>query len=150
MLQKQIREELTAAMKAKEEPKLTVLRGLVSAFTQELTATKRTPQDELADDEVLAVIRRGVKQRAEAAEQFRNGGRPELAQKEDSEAEILKAYLPQMISQDEIEPIVTEKIAELKASSKSDAGRVMGAVMAALKGKADGKDVKEVVEKLLA
>lgn len=147
-IQDTIRANLTAAMKEKREPELTVLRGLLSMFTQELTATKRTPQDMLSDDEVLAVIRRAVKQRADAAEQFRNGGRSELAANEEAEAAILKVYLPQMMSREEIEPVVKARIAEMGAD-KSKIGQVVGMVMKDLKGKADGADVKAVAESML-
>lgn len=148
-IQETIRTELTAAMKEKREPELTVLRGLISMFTQELTATKRTPQDSLTDEEALAVIKRAVKQRADAAEQFKNGGRPELAENEEKEAAILKKYLPQMMSQDQIRPIAEAKITEMGAD-KSKMGQVVGMVMKELKGQADGADVKAVVESLFS
>lgn len=148
-IQETIRTELTAAMKEKREPELTVLRGLISMFTQELTATKRTPQDSLTDEEALAVIKRAVKQRADAAEQFKNGGRPELAENEEKEAAILKKYLPQMMSQDQIRPVAEAKITEMGAD-KSKMGQVVGMVMKELKGQADGADVKAVVESLFS
>jgi uncharacterized protein YqeY len=148
-LQEQIRANLTVAMKAKKEPELTVLRGLLSMFTQELTSTKRTPQDMLSDDEALAVIRRAVKQRADAAQQFRSGNREDLAQAEDAEAVILKAYLPQLMSRDEILPIVRAKMTELAIQDKSKVGVLVGSVLKELKGKADGADVKSVAEELL-
>lgn len=141
---------MVSAMKAKEEVRLSVLRGLLTLFTNELTATKRTPQDKLTDDEVLGLIRRAVKQRTESANQFRAGGRPELAEKEDAEGKILETYLPQMMGRDEIETVVTQKMAQLGVSDKSGMGKLIGAVMGELKGKADGGDVKAVVEKLLS
>lgn len=146
MLSEQIRNDLKTAMKGKEEPRLTVLRGLLSAMTQELTSTGRTPQEQLTDDEILAVIRREVKRRKDAAEQFTAGNRPELAASEEAEAVVLSAYLPQMMSREEIEPIVVAKKAELGIEDKSKMGQLMGAVMSELKGKADGGDVKAVVE----
>ena len=148
MLQQQIRNEIKEAMKAKEEPKLTVLRGLLSACVQELTNTKRTPQDELSDEEVLTVIRRSLKQRRDAEEKFQNGGRPELAEKELAEARVLETYLPQMMSREDIEKVVVAKKEALGVTDKSGMGKLMGAVMGELKGKADGGDVKEVVEAL--
>ncbi len=149
MLTTEIRSQLKEAMKAKEEPRLTVLRGLLSAFTHELTTTGRTPQDELTDEEALAVIRREVKRRKDAAEQFRAGGREELAASEEAELVILEAFLPQMMSREDIAPVVAAKKEELGITDKKDMGRLMGAVMAELKGKADGADVKAEVEKSL-
>jgi uncharacterized protein len=148
-LQQTIREEMVSAMKAKEEVRLRVLRGLITLFTNELTATKRTPQDALTDDEVLGLIRRSLKQRHEAASQFRAGGREDLATNEEAEAVVLEKYLPVQMSKEDIEKVVIAKIAELGVTDKSGLGKLIGAVMTELKGKADGKDVKEVVEKVL-
>lgn len=141
---------MVSAMKAKEEVRLRVLRGLLALFTQELTATKRTPQDKLEDDEVLSLVKRSVKQRREAAEQFRAGGREDLAKNEEEEATFLVVYLPEMLGRGEIENVVKNKMEELGVSDKSGIGKLMGSVMAELKGKADGKDVKEVIESLLS
>lgn len=149
-LQEQVRADMVSAMKAKEEIRLRVLRSLLTLFTQELTATKRTPQDKLTDEEVLALVKRSVKQRREAAEQFRAGGRNDLAENEEEEAKVLVAYLPETLGREEIEKVVKNKIQELGVTDKSGMGKLMGAVMAELKGKADGKDVKEVIESLLS
>ena len=148
-LQEKIKADMVEAMKNKEEVRLRVLRSLVTMFTNELTATKRTPQDELDDDEVLALVKRSVKQRTEAASQFRAGNREDLAENEDEEAKVLDVYLPEMMSKEEIEKIVKVKIEELRVEDKSGMGKLMGAVMAECKGTADGKDVKEVIESLL-
>jgi len=148
-LQETIRTDMVSAMKAREELKLSVLRGLLTLFTNELTATKRTPQDKLTDDEVLTLIRRALKQRKEAGDQFRAGGRPELAEKEDAEGAILSAYLPQMMSREEVEAVVKAKIEALGAVDKSGLGKLIGSVMGELKGRADGAMVKEIVESLI-
>ena len=148
-MQGTLRNDLKEAMKAGDDVRKTTLRGLLSACTLELTSTNRTPQDTLSDDEILAVIRREVKRRKDAAEQFRSGGRPELAESEVVEMKILEAYLPQMMSREEIEPIVKAKVEQLDVTDKSGAGKLIGAVMAELKGKADGGDVKAVVDALL-
>lgn len=137
-------------MKAKDEPKLSVLRGLITLCTHELTTTGRMPQDALSDEEVLGLIRRSLKQRKDAATQFRAGSRDDLAEKEDAEAAVLETYLPAMMSKEEIVPVVKAKIEALDVTNKSGMGKLIGAVMAELKGKADGADVKEVVESLLA
>ncbi len=133
---------------AKDAVKLSVIRGLMSAMTNELVATSRTPQSELTDEEVLGLIRRGVKQRKDSIEQFKGANRPELAEAEQAEMEVLQTYLPQMMSRDEIKTLAEAKKAELGVTDKAKAGILTGALMKDLKGKADGGDVKEVVESL--
>jgi len=136
------------AMKAKDELKLSVLRGMLSSFTNELVATKRTPKDKLGDDEVVAVIKRLAKQRKESILQFNAGNRPDLSKKEEDELVILEAYLPELMKKEEIEKIAIAKKNELNIEDKAKIGILMGAIMKETKGMADGKDVKEVVESL--
>lgn len=133
---------------AKDTVKLTVIRGLVSGFTNELVSLGRTPQSELSDEEVLAVIRRSVKQRKDSIDQFTKGGRADLAEAEQAELAILEKYLPAMMSVDEIKKIAEAKKAEMGITDKSKVGMLMSALMKDLKGKADGGDVKTVVEGL--
>lgn len=147
-LQESIKSGLKEAMMAKDSVKLTVIRGLMTMFTNELVALGRTPQDALSDDEVLTVIRRAIKQRKDSIEQFTNAGRPELAESEQSELSILESYAPKMMSQDEIRALAVAKKAELGIDDKSKSGMLMSALMKDLKGKADGGDVKAVVEGL--
>jgi uncharacterized protein YqeY len=149
-LQEQVRADMVQAMKAKEEVRLSVLRGILTMFMQELTATKRTPQDTLGDEEALAVIIRARKQREDSAEQFRAGGRPELAEKEEREAELLAIYLPAQLTDEDVRQIVTQKKAELGITDKRDMGKLMSALMPELKGRADGALVKKIVDELLA
>jgi len=139
---------MVAAMKARDSLRVETLRGLSAAFTNELVASSRKPTDELPDEDALTVIRREVKKRKEAADAFRKGGREESAEKEESERAILEAYLPSMMSVDDITPVAVAKKDALGITDKKDMGRLMGAVMAELKGKADGGDVKTVVEGL--
>lgn len=148
MLHNQIQDEIKTAMKAREELRLSVLRGMLSAFTNELVSTKRKPSEILPDEDALGVVRRLVKQRKDSIQQFRAGKREDLASKEEAELKILEIYLPQMMSKEEIEKIVLLKKNELGIVDKSKMGILMGAVMKDLKGKADGGDVKEAVEKL--
>tara|TARA_B100000745_G_C20128337_1_gene386559 strand:+ start:342 stop:797 length:456 start_codon:yes stop_codon:yes gene_type:complete len=147
-LHENIKSQLKEAMKAKEEVKLRVVRSLLTAFMNELVATNRTPQDTLADDEALAVIKRSAKQRKESITQYEAAGRDELAVPEKEELEVLESYLPQMMSQDEIRPIAEAKKAELGVDDKSKMGMLIGAVMKELGGNADGGDVKTVIESL--
>ena len=150
MLQHQIREDIKTAMRAKDALRLEVLRGILTAFTNELVATRRTPQEILEDEGCIAVLKRQVKQRKDASQQFRGGGRPELADKEDAELVMIETYLPQMMSREEIKKIAEAKKLELGVVDKTGMGKFIGAVMKACGGNADGNDVKAVVEELLA
>jgi uncharacterized protein YqeY len=145
-LHETIKAQLKEAMKAKDAVRLRVVRGLLTAFMNELVASSRTPQDLLTDEEALAVIKRSAKQRKESITQYEAAGRPELAAPEKEELVVLESYLPQMMSIDEITPIVEAKKAELGIEDKSKMGMLVGAVMKELAGKADGGDVKTVVE----
>lgn len=147
-LHQDIKDSLKEAMKAKEVVRLRVIRGILTALTNELVATGKTPQDTLTDEEVLAVIKRLAKQRKESITQYEAANRPELAEPEKEELVVLETYLPQMMSQEEIRPIAEAKKAELGIDDKSKMGMLVGAVMKELSGKADGGDVKTVVESL--
>lgn len=136
-------------MKARDQVRVDTLRGLVAAFTNELVATKRKPTDELPDEDALPVIRREIKKRKEAAEAFRAGGREESAKKEESERAILETYLPPQMSEEDVQKVVEAKKTELGIVDKKDMGRLMGAVMKELSGKADGSVVKTAVAKIL-
>lgn len=148
-LHQTIREQIKDAMREKDTVKLQTLRGLLSACTNELLILKRTPQDELTDEEVLSVIRKAVKQRKDSIEQFTSGGRPELAEDEKKELGILETYLPAMMSEEEVMKVVLSKKEELGITDKSKMGQFIGVVMKELKGKADGDVVKKAVEQAL-
>lgn len=148
-LHQDIKDQLKEAMKAKEATRLSVIRGMLTAFTNELVATGKTPQDMLEDDAVMSVIKRLAKQRKDSIEQYEAAGRQELADTEKEELAVLETYLPQMMSQDEIRPIAEAKKAELDVEDKSKMGVLIGAVMKECGGQADGGDVKAVVEELL-
>lgn len=148
MLVEQIKKEVTEALKAKDALRLEVLRGVLAAFTNELVAQKRTPQETLEDDAALTVIKRLVKQRKDSIEQFTKGDRQDLADKEAAELKILEVYLPAMMSQDEIRKVALKKKDELGIEDQSKAGMLVGAVMRELKGQADGADVKAVIDSL--
>lgn len=148
-LHQEIKEKIKTVMKEKKEVELSVYRGLVSAFINELVATGKTPQDELGDEEALNVIRRAVKQRKDSIDQFTKGGRPELAEGEKAELAVLEAFLPAQMPREEVIKIAEAKKAEMGITDKSKAGQLMGAIMKDLKGKADGDVVKSVVDELL-
>ena len=149
-LHEEIKASLKKAMKARDGVKLRTVRSMLTAFTNELVATGKKPNETLQDDGVLSVIKRLSKQRKESIVQFEAGKRQDLADPEKAELKILESYLPQMMSQEEIEPIAKAKLAELGMNDKSKIGQAVGAVMKELKGKADGGYVKAVIEKLLS
>ncbi len=145
-----LKKELPEAMKAKDEVKLRTLRALLTSFTNELVSLKEKPDGILSDESALAVITRASKQRKDSIQQFERGNRPDLAKHEREELTILEAYLPEMMSKEEIEEVVKAKKEQLQIDDKAKVGMLMGAVMQDLKGKADGNDVKEVIDSLFA
>lgn len=138
------------AMRAKDEVRLRTLRSVVTLMTNEVVAKKRKPDEFLTDEEALAVLKRAANQRKDSIEQFTAGGRPELAEPEIAELAVIESYLPEQMSREEIESIVKAKLAEAGITEKKDAGRFMGCLMQEFKGRADGGDVKAVVDSLLA
>lgn len=136
-----VRSDMTAAMKAGERERAQALR-LVLASLQ--SAAK-----EGGDDEV-AVLRRERKRREDASQAFRDGGRAELAEKEDAEAALITAYLPAELGEDELQRIVAAAVDQTGAREPKDMGRVMGAVMAQVGGRADGRRVSAKVREALA
>jgi len=143
-----IKKQIIDAMRAKDAMTLETLRGLTSLFSYELIAKKSN--DAYIDDEsALTLIKRSVKQRKDSIEQFEKGGRKDLAKKEKEELVILEKFLPETMSKEDIKKLVEAK---LKNEGKPDAkklGAFIGGLMKELKGKADGADVKEVVEGLV-
>lgn len=149
MIQEQIKGEMKEAMKAREAARLTTLRGLLAAFTNEAVAKGYKPDQPLTDEEALAVIRRAVKQRQDAIAQFAAGGRADLAENEKIELALLEKYLPQMMPREEIRKIAVVKKAELGITDRSQMGKFIGTLMKEFAGRADGAEVKAVVEELL-
>lgn len=144
-LTEQIRNDMTAAMKAQEKERLSVLRMLQTALKNEQINVGH----ELSDEEAMTVIRKAVKQRQDSIEQYANAGRTELADKERAEMELLKTYLPPELSEAELESGLREIIASTGATSKKDLGKVMKEAAARFKGRADGKKIQEMVSRLL-
>ncbi|MEK7568716.1 MAG: GatB/YqeY domain-containing protein [Patescibacteria group bacterium] len=149
-LHEQIKGEIKTAMLAKAAVRLSVVRGMLAAFTNELVATGKTPQDILDDASALKVIKRLSNQRKDSIEQFEKGGRPELAANEKAELAILDIYLPTLMSREEIMVVALAKKDALGVTDKSKSGQLTGAIMKDLAGKADGGDVKAVVDALFA
>ena len=147
-LHEQIKNEIKEAMKARDEIRLATVRSVSAAMTNELVAKRMKPDEMLSDEEVLAVIKRLVKQRQDSIEQFRAGDREDLASAEEAELNILKVYLPAQMSIEQIRSIAEAKKAEMGVTDKTKLGILVGAVMKATTGQADGNVVKEVVESL--
>lgn len=144
-LTEKIRTELTAAMKARDAERLSTLRMLQSSFKYQQIESGH----ELSDEEALIVIRKAVKQRLDSIEQYTKGNRPELAEKERREMELLKTWLPPELTDEEIESGIREIIASTGAQSKKDMGKVMKEAAARYKGRVDGRKIQEIVGKLL-
>ena len=140
-----IRADMTESMKARQAEKLSTLRMLQAAVKNEQIETGR----ELTDEEALVLIRKAVKQRLDSIDQYTRGNRPDLADKERRELEILKAYLPPELSDEELERGLKEIVASTGASSKKDLGKVMKEATARFKGRAEGKKIQEIVSRLL-
>ena len=145
-LQDRISREIKEAMLAKDAEKLSTLRLLKSALGY-VQIEKKT--DQLSDAEVTSVIQKESKKRRDSIEQYRNGGRPELADKEARELAMLETFLPAPLSPDELEKLVRAAIQELGATSKKEMGPVVKAVQAKAAGRADGKAISAIVGKLL-
>ncbi len=144
-LKDDIAESVKDAMRKKEKVRLGVLRMLMSEMKNRQIESRK----ELEDADILQVITRMVKQRHDSAEQFSKGGREELAAKELSEIEVLQGYLPEALSEADLEKLVQEAIAETQATSKKDMGKIMKVVMPKIAGRADGKAVNMMVVRLL-
>lgn len=150
MLKDKIESDLKKAMTEKDELRKSVLRNIKSEATNEVISQKRKPTEDLSEEDLIKVITRLAKQRKDSVDQFERGNRPDLAEKEREELEILGEYLPEQLSDEELEAIVETKKVESSSEGMADMGKLMGLVMAEVKGKADGNRVKEIVSKVLS
>jgi uncharacterized protein YqeY len=141
-----IEDEIKEAMRSRDAERRDALRLIVNA----LKNSEKELQRPLSDDEELQVLQRERKKRVEAAEAFRTGGREEQAEAEVRELAILEEFMPEPLSEDEIEEIVDDAIAEVGATSMADLGRVMADVMPQIAGRADGSVVSQIVREKLA
>jgi uncharacterized protein YqeY len=141
-----IEDEIKEAMKARDAERRDALRLIVNA----LKSSEKELQRPLSEDEELQVMQRERKRRIEAAEAFRTGGHEDRAEAEERELAILEEFMPEPLSEDEIEEIVDDAIAEVGATSMADLGRVMADVMPQIAGRADGSQVSQIVREKLA
>jgi uncharacterized protein YqeY len=146
-LRERIETDLKAAMKSRDHDTVGALRMALAAI--KTAAAEGGTGGEVSDERVEELLHREVKQRRESADAYEEGGRDDLAAKERREAEVLEAYLPEQLGEEELAAVVDETIAEVGASDSSDVGRVMGEIMPKIKGRADGKAVNAKVRERL-
>lgn len=146
----QIFSDLKEAMKAKEQDRLRVLRSLKAKIMEKEIAERKGGEGSISDEETLQVLTKAAKQRKESITQFTDGGREDLVANEEMELKIIEAYLPEMMSEEDVRKVIQEKISALGATGPQDMGKVMGPIMGHLKGKADGSLVSQIVKEELA
>ena len=134
------------AMRAKDKVALTAIRALKSAITN----AEKSGSGEMSDTDIISIIRKQVKQRQDSISQYNDAGRPELAEVEEAEITILEKYLPQPLSEEEIQAIVAAEVSAAGASSMADMGKVMKAAQAKCAGRADGKVLSQAVKSALS
>jgi uncharacterized protein YqeY len=144
-LTQRLTEDMKQAMKQKDKVRLSVLRMVKAAVKNREIEIGRP----LADDDVLGVIQKELKQRRDSLQAFESAGRTDLVDEVKAEIDVLMSYLPKQLSEDELRDIVQSVISELGASGKADVGKVMSAVMPKVKGRADGRLVQSLVQSLL-
>jgi uncharacterized protein len=142
----EIQDELKDAMKARDAERRDALRLILNS----LKSSQKELQRPLSEEEELQVLQRERKRRVEAADAFRSGGREEQAAAEERELDVLQEFMPEPLSEDEIDEIVDDVIAEVGATSMADLGRVMADVMPQIAGRADGSQVSQIVREKLA
>jgi uncharacterized protein YqeY len=145
MLKERIEKELKEALKQKDAIKTSVLRMLKSDL-HNLSIQKK---EEIREENIIKVIQKHARQHKDSIEQFKKGNREDLVQKEEKELAILESFLPEMLSEEELQKIIKDVIAELGAATKKEMGSVIKEVVARAKGKADGKTVSQIVSGLL-
>ncbi|MCS7075795.1 MAG: GatB/YqeY domain-containing protein [Bacteroidia bacterium] len=146
-LKEKVEQDIKAAMKARDTVRLETLRSIKAAIL--LAETEKGAPETLTEEKEIALLTKEVKKRREAAEQFRNGNRPELAEKEETEAKIIEEYLPKPLTEEELVEVLKAIISEVNATSSKDFGKVMGVATRRLQGKADNKIISEKVKHLL-
>ena len=149
-LKERIGEDIKSAMKAKDKVRLETVRGIKKAILEKEVALRPKGQDSLTEEQEIELLAQQAKQRRDSIEQFTKAGRDDLADKEKQELAILETYLPKQVDDSELESIVDDIIASVGATSPKDLGKVMGAAMKQLKGKADGKKIQALVKSKLS
>lgn len=147
-LAERINEDIKAAMKAGEKDKLMALRDIKSKLLLEMT--KEGGDGNVDDTKGAAILNKLYKQRVESIEIYKSQNRPDLAEEEQKQADVIAAYLPEQLTGEKLETAVKDLLSQIGASGPADMGKAMGAITKALAGKADGKAISELVKKLLS
>ena len=142
----QIHADLKEAMRARDSVRLGALRLILTAVKNKEKEVKRKVEEK----EVLQIISNQIKQRKDSIEQYKKGGRKDLVEKEEQELKILQAYMPEQLSEEELKKLVEETIKEVGATTVKDLGKVMKAIMPEVAGRADGKEVNQLVRTYLS
>lgn len=145
-LENQIKSDMKDALKTGQKEKLNTLRSVISQIKDEWIKKR----EDLTDSEVIGVLMRAVKSRKESVEMYKKGNREDLVNKEQDELELIQTYLPEQMSEEDIKKEIASIVESVGASDIKDIGKVMGPVMAKLKGKADGKLVQQIARSLLS
>lgn len=145
-LKENIMADLKEAMKAKNSDKTMVLRSLKAKILEKEISERKAGESLLSDDQIIDVLMKAAKQRKESIDQFTQGDRPDLVEKEKMELSIIENYLPKMMSEEEVRVEVKNQIEKMGATSIADMGKVMGSLMGKLKGKAEGSTISKVVK----
>lgn len=149
-LKDQIGEDIKTAMKARDKIRLETVRSIKKLILEKEVSVRPSGQTELTETQELEILTQLAKQRREAIAQYEQAGRTDLAETEAQELAIIEEYLPQQLSEAEITEVIQQIIAETGAASVKDMGKVMGPAMQQLKGRADGKQVQELVKQALS
>lgn len=150
MIKDKLNDELKAAMRAKDAVRLRTIRALRAALLEKEIEERSGGEATLTEEQEMAVIQKQAKQRRDAIAQYEEAGREDLAAKEREELEIIETYLPEQLDDDAIRTVLHEVIAATGAASMQDMGRVMGAAMQRLKGRANGRRINEIARSLLS
>ena len=145
-LLEKLNQDMKQAMRNKDKQTLSVIRMVKASMQNE---SIKLGKETLSEDEELTVLSREVKQRKDSLQEFKSAERDDLVEKTESELNILQEYMPKQLSNEELEKIVQSTIEEVNATSKKDIGKVMSAVMPQVKGKADGSQINNIVQKQL-
>ncbi|NJL81779.1 MAG: GatB/YqeY domain-containing protein [Chloroflexaceae bacterium] len=148
-LKERLSEDIKESMKARAKIRLETVRSLKKAVLEKEVAVRPSGQESLTEEQELDLLAQQAKQRRDSIEQFRQGGREDLAQKEEQELAIIETYLPKQLSDTEISEILDRIIAAVGATTAKDVGKVMGQAIKELKGRADGKKIQQLAKEKL-
>jgi hypothetical protein len=148
-LKDRISDDIKTAMKAQDKVRLEAVRGIKKVILEKESEVRAKGRDALTEEEEMAVLMQQAKQRRDSIEQYQKAGRADLVDQESQELAIIESYLPEPLSDAEVEAVIGEIIQSVGATSPKDMGKVMGVAMQQLKGKADGKKVQTFAQKAL-